>query len=497
VVHPTATPGPRLLTKREFLAGVQCHKQLWWRVHDPESRELLPDQNARALMLGGWQLGTLARDYIPGGQLISFRHQDPAARVEATGSAMASGATVLYDATFARDGIVAQVDVLERGTDGWILIDVVSSLDIQEKQLSDAAVQAHVLRRSGVGLRRVEIMHLNRECRFPDLSNLFIRENVTDRVVALEHGITAEAGVQLSMLKGPLPEQSTGDHCSTPERCPFWDRCWTPPVAHDLSGLYRVGKKLKRWAAKGWRSITDLPEDLPLNQVATRQVAAVRTGQMQVDAGLASALKAFAGPLAFLDFETVAPAIPRWVGCAPYCPVPVQLSCHLEEGAGRHRHLEWLADGPDDPRLDFTRFLVEACAGARTIVSYNAVFEADCIRRLAKALPELAPELIDIERRLVDLLPLVRDHVYHPSFDGSFSLKRDWPALAPGMGYGMMEVGDGRTASTELVRLLFGEPMDPQERSMIRESLLAYCEQDTWAMVRLLQRLRELAVSGG
>jgi predicted RecB family nuclease len=105
--------------------------------------------------------------------------------------------------------------------------------------------------------------------------------------------------------------------------------------------------------------------------------------------------------------------------------------------------------------------------------------------------------LTDIERRLVDLLPLVRDHVYHPSFDGSFSLKRVLPALVPGMGYGMMEVGDGRTASTELVRLLFGEPMDSQERSMIRESLLTYCEQDTWAMVRLLQRLRELAVSGG
>jgi hypothetical protein len=83
-------------------------------------------------MLGGRQLGTFVRDYIPGGQLISFRHQDPAARVEATRLAMASGATGLYDATFARDGILAQVDVLERGTDGWILIDVVSSLDIQE-----------------------------------------------------------------------------------------------------------------------------------------------------------------------------------------------------------------------------------------------------------------------------------------------------------------------------------------------------------------------------
>ena len=32
----------------------------------------------------------------------------------------------------------------------------------------------------------------------------------------------------------------------------------------------------------------------------------------------------------------------------------------------------------------------------------------------------------------------------------ALSLKRVLPALVPGMGYGMMEVGDGRTASTEL-----------------------------------------------
>ena len=65
-----------------------------------------------------------------------------------------------------------------------------------------------------------------------------------------------------------------------------------------------------------------------------------------------------------------------------------------------------------------------------------------------------------MERRLVDLLRIVRDYVYR------------W------------------------LQLLFGEALEPQERSVIRESLLAYCKQDTWAMVRLLQRLRDLAIGG-
>jgi hypothetical protein len=455
----------------------------------------MPDQNARAVMLASRQVVNLARDYVPGGRLISFRHQATPERVEATGAAMASGTAPLYDGTFARDGIVVQVDILERGADGWTLIEVNSSLDVKEKQLADAAVQAHVLRRSGVGLRRVEIMHLNRDCRFPDLSNLFVRENITERVHVLEHGIAAEAAVQLSVLQGSLPDKSTGDHCSLPHRCPFWDRCWAPQTPHDIRTVYRAGRKLKDWEAQGWRSMLDLPQDVALNAVARRQVAAVRTGEMQIEPGLASALGVFIGPLAFLDFETVSPAVPRWAGCGPYFPVPVQLSCHLEDGGGRHRHVEWLADGPQDPRLEFTRFLVEACAGARTIVSYNAGFEAECLRRLAEVLPQLAPELIDVERRLVDLLPVVRDHVYHPSFEGSFSLKQVLPALVSDMQYDGMEVAEGRAASRELAQLLFGE-VDPQERSVIRESLLAYCKQDTWAMVRLLQRLRDLAIGG-
>jgi len=32
-----------------------------------------------------------------------------------------------------------------------------------------------------------------------------------------------------------------------------------------------------------------------------------------------------------------------------------------------------------------------------------------------------------------------------------------------------------------------------KDRDKTRADLLAYCERDTWAMVRLLERLRELA----
>ena len=159
----------------------------------------------------------------------------------------------------------------------------------------------------------------------------------------------------------------------------------------------------------------DLPEEIELPAVAKRQVRAIRTGHMQVDAGLIESLAALQPPIAFLDFESVFPAIPRWAGCGPYTHVPVQLSCHTEE-SGQVRHVDWLADGLGDPRLDFARALIAGCSSAQSVVVYNISYERACIRHLAEAVPQLATALREIESRLVDLLPMVSSFVYHPGF---------------------------------------------------------------------------------
>jgi len=140
-------------------------------------------------------------------------------------------------------------------------------------------------------------------------------------------------------------------------------------------------------------------------------------------------------PIAFLDFETVGLAIPVWAGCHPYDFVPVQFSCHVQDATGGIVHREWLAGGPEDPRPMLAEHLVRACEGARTVVAYSAGFERRCIDQMAETLPALAAPLRSIVDRLVDLLPVVRNHVYHPDFGGSFSLKSVLPALVPEIRY--------------------------------------------------------------
>jgi hypothetical protein len=249
---------------------------------------------------------------------------------------------------------------------------------------------------------------------------------------------------------------------------------------------------------QGYRTIHDLPEDVPLGPIADRQRRAVREGRIIVEPTLGRALHVFVPPIAFLDFETVGLAVPVWEGCHPYDAVPAQFSCHVQDTEGRVAHHEWIADGSEDPRPALAERLIQACEGVRTIVAYNAGFERRCIEQMADALPALAAPLRGIVARLVDLLPVVRNHVYHPDFGGSFSLKSVLPALVPEIRYDVLRIGDAGTASLELERLLFnGDGLELETRGRLRVDLLAYCQQDTWGLVRLLESLRQLAGATG
>jgi hypothetical protein len=217
----------------------------------------------------------------------------------------------------------------------------------------------------------------------------------------------------------------------------------------------------------------------------------VKSGKLVVEDGLVDALATLVPPIAYLDFETIAPAIPVWRGCGPYMAVPVQMSCHVVGARGAMKHFEHLADGPGDPRPAMAEAVVGACEGAQTVVAYNAPFERRCLEHLAQHVPSQRAALKAIVKRLVDLLPIVRNHVYHPGFGGGFGMKAVAPALVDGLDYSELEIGEGGTASTVLEGMLLGGDAIPAaDRQKVRAQLIEYCKLDTLAMVRIVERLR-------
>jgi uncharacterized protein DUF2779 len=441
----------------------------------------------------GTRITEVARTYVPGGVLIDLPYNAHDERVTITRRALDDGVPAIYEASFRADGVFVAVDILAREAGGFRLIEVKSTARVKDTHIPDVAVQAHAVRRNGLELVGTEVMHLNRACTYPDLSNLFVRADVTDATKVLEQNVPNWISDQTAMLCGPLPDLATGPHCRDPYDCPFMARCWPTLPPHHVSTLYAM--KLPRLAeldGQGYRLISDLPDDVQLRPIQDRQRRAVRENRMIVEPALGEALKPFVLPIAFLDFETVGPAIPIWSGCHPYEFVPVQFSCHVQDADGDIVHHEWLADGSDDPRPMLAERLVEACASVRTVVSYHASFERGCVEQLAAAVPALAPALHEIAGHLVDLLPIVRNHVYHPDFGGGFGLKSVLPALVPELRYDDLPIADGGTATLELERLLFsGTELGREDREQLRGDLLRYCARDTWGLVEVLSRLRQ------
>lgn len=482
------------LSKSRYCAGLQCHRQLWWRSHEPDAPELKPDASLEAIFNQGHVVGLAAQQQFPGGVLIDFPFRAYAERLAATQLAIENKAPAIYEASVMAEDVFVAVDILESVPGGWKLIEVKSTTQVKEPHIPDIAVQLHVLRSSGLKVDRAELMHLNRECTYPNLGNLFAREDVTDRAEALLAGIPAEVRSQLDMLNGPLPEVAIGPHCTSPYECPFMARCWPERPEHHVSELYAIGRNWEQFEADGYSTIDQLPEGLKLRDEAERQRRSVTSGEMIVEPGLAKALAALREPIAIIDFETLAPAIPAWQGCHPYDPVTAQFSAHVQDGHGGWTHHAWLAEGPADPRPELIKRLALACKDATTILAYNKAFESRCLNLVAASLPHLKPTIDKIVARLDDPLPILRKHVYHPDFGGSFSLKVVLPALVPSLTYEGLEIAEGTAASRELERLIFDNAsLATDERARVREALLRYCELDTLGVARLLERLKELA----
>ena len=484
---------PLRLSKSRYAAGVQCHKLLWWKVREPEAVELQPDKVLQDRFDQGTQVGLLARGRFPGGVLIDLPHHAVEQRLQRTREALDQKTPVIFEASFVADNTYVAIDVLERQRQGYRLIEVKSSSSQKDEHIPDAAVQVHVAQQNGIDVRVAEILHLNKEFRHPDVGDLFESADVTTLVDEMLPGISTEIEAQLEVLRGPLPDVAIGVHCFEPRECPFMARCW-PEAPDHIIRLYNVGpKKACDYMLTGVHSIPDIPPTQKLPAAAKRQIRSMKENRLIVEPGLAAALEPFKGKLGFLDFETISRAVPVWPGMAPWEQAAAQFSYHEARPDGTYSHVGHLAEGSHDARPELARAMLEATAGAERVVMYTP-FERTRIRSLQKSEPVLAPGLKELEDKLIDLHPVIRDYVYHPDFHGGFSLKYVLNPLVPELTYDDLVIVDGLVASVEIARLLFvAQKISPEERDRVRKDLLDYCERDTWAMVKLLERLRELA----
>jgi predicted RecB family nuclease len=485
---------PITISKSQFMSGVQCLKRLYWQVHEPELG-VFPDAAAVAIMEQGGAVGRLARQLFAGGVEVSSR--DPEQAIRTTRELIANPEVpAIFEAAFEDGGVFVRVDILHRRRDGrWRLIEVKSSADLKEHHLEDVAIQHRVVSRSGLDLASSCLAHVNRNYVYTggdiDVWRFFRIKNLTRRVERLLPKLTFQLRSELRVLAMPNPpEIPTGPHCTNPITCEFFDRCNPPLPNNHIGYLPRLhASAAEELEEMGVESILDIPEDFHLSERQRIACTSVQTGQAWFSAELDKELESLKYPLYFTDFESVNPAIPRFSGMRPFDQILFQWSLHVQrEPDAEPEHHEFLATDRSDPRREFISSLRRALGETGSIVVY-AAFESQRLLELAAWLPEFAEQIKKIQCRLWDLLPVVRNHVYHPAFGGSFSLKAVLPALVPELTYENMAVANGQDAGLAWESLVRGN-LDGAEHEKVRKALLDYCGQDTLALVRLLEALR-------
>jgi len=485
------------LSKSKYIAGCQCLKRLYLQVHQPKLAAE-PDDSAESIIEQGREVGMLARQLFPGGVEVRSTRLDQAIR--ATKELVANAEVpAIFEGVFEGDGVLVRVDVLQRREENrWRLVEVKSTTDLRDHHVEDVGIQSYVLLFSGVKLASVWLAHINREYVLNDTTldprQFFLFRNLTDRVKNLRPELVIRLRAQVNMLAMPTPpEVPTGQHCVSPVVCEFFDLC-NPEKPSDYVGyLPRLhASAMEKLEEMGIESVQQIPANFELSDIQRRACVAIQTGEPWFSADLKKELESLKYPRYFMDFETVNPAIPRFSGMRPYDHLPFQWSVHVQrQPDSAPEHFEFLAMDNSDPRSPFISSLCDALGDeGGTIVTYNEQFESQRLWELSGWLPAYTDRIRRIQSRLWDLLPVVRNHVYHPAFGGSFSLKAVLPALVPEMTYQGMEVPNGQVAGLAWESIIRDSATE-SERQAKRKALLEYCGQDTLALVKLLEALRK------
>ncbi len=492
------------LSKSKYCGLWQCPKIAWMRKYKPE--EVTVDASVLSRMENGNIVGDLAMglfgDFV---EVTAYDGErlDLAKMIADTEAEMKKGTAVICEASFDYNGLYCAVDLLRKEDDGWAIYEVKSSTD-DEKDVytADVAYQKYVLENCGVNVTGTYLITIDNTYVFDgelDIHKLFKITDISDRLECETFNITANLSIAERLLKSDEePDIDLHIGCKNPYFCGFWGYCSKHIPKPSVFDLYRMPfrEKLKYYHRGVYRYEDLLADGKMTNPTRLRQITYYLSddGDYIDKDGIRDFLGTLSYPLYFLDFETIQPVIPQFIGTKPYAQIPFQYSLHyIEHEGGKLEHKEFLAVSGEDPRRAIAESLCRDIPKDVCVTAYNKAFECTRIKELAETFPDLAEHLLNIRDNIKDLLvPFQSGYYYNKAMGGSFSIKSVLPALFPDeptLNYHNLEgVHNGGEAMTIFPKI---KDMPQEEQETARWNLLRYCELDTYAMVKVWEKLLE------
>ncbi len=226
-------------------------------------------------------------------------------------------------------------------------------------------------------------------------------------------------------------------------------------------------------------------------------------------------------PIYHFDFESFACPLPRFRGEEPYRQSVFEFSLHIEREPGvcdkeKDNFIFLNKECYDDERRALAEAIIEhfefnddgTLKG--TMLAQNTNFEIGRLKELAELFPEYSAKLLAICEKSADLMHLLKNNemyegmknadifnYYHKDLSGSYSIKNTLPTLVPSLTYKGMDVGNGVQAYIAYINYDSPVPTSFDKINVMkdkverREALKRYCQQDTWAMVKILRAVRK------
>lgn len=491
----------RPLSKTKLLAYRQCPKRLWLEIHRPELRQ--DSAGTQANFDAGHEVGRIARQlYDPHGkgQLIDLQADGFDAAL-ARSRELLTASRPVFEAGFAAGGALAFADVMlpakRGGKRAWRMIEVKSSASLKDYHRDDAAIQSFVARKAGISLASIVLAHVDSNWVYPgggEYQGLLKENDLTEEACSRDSEVMEWiADAQATACKRAEPEIGTGRHCGNPYACGFLPYCQglEPQARYPAGWLPRIQSKgLKALIEEeGVTDLRDVPDSL-LNDRQLRVKRCTLSNKAFFDAAQAAIdLAVHKLPAYFLDFETIMFAAPIWKGTRPYQQIPFQFSVHVLSRSGKLSHQSFLDLSGNDPSKALAEALIAALGERGPVFVYNEKFEKGRIGELGERFPRMRRALMAINERIVDLMKVAEAHYYHPSQQGSWSIKKVLPAAVPDpkLRYDSLSgVQDGGMAMSAYLQATSPAATGP-DRARIEKELLEYCWLDTYGMVRLWQ----------
>lgn len=478
----------RNVKKEVFLSGIVC-PTYGWLLRSGELDRITAEATLgeRFRMEEGLEIGKIARTIYPRGILVG-EHSPESAAEKTLALLNDQRVFIVFEATFLVDRFVAKADILKRTKDSWQMVEVKSSANDKAEFIDDMAYTFMVIGSSGTPLSKASLQLVSKDYRLGMSSErLFTEIDHTEEVqakAAIFEPLRAQVEEATRSRLRPVP--TLRFEC---RGCLIFKECLGKDIENHIFEIPRLSEpKFARLNGMGVNRIEDIPDGFPLTENQARVRNCVQTQEISVAPELNQELGSIKWPAYYLDFETVATALPLYPDIAPYAKLPTQYSIHKCSALGQVvDHFEYLSDPSRDSRRELAEHLIGHLGREGSIIAYSN-FEKTILNDLAATFPDLSKQLSLNIDRIVDLGAIITKHFYHPDFHGSTSIKTTLPVCVPEFSYDDLEIGEGNSAVATFAYLARGR-IKGEEAESAKRNLLEYCKRDTFALVKLHEHL--------